>query len=255
MVNISIQRDGAIARIGIDRPEKKNALTAAMYSGLADAFIAADADAAVRVILLHGSEVAFSAGNDLNDFRTNPPRSVDSGVARFLRALVDMRKPLVAAVAGPAVGVGTTMLLHCDLVYAADNATFALPFVTLGLCPEAASSYLLPLLAGYQRAAKVLLLGEPFDAAEARELGLVTDVVAPGEVMNVATSTARKLAALPSASVRLTKELMKRGLRQGIDEQMAVELEHFAERLDSPEAKEAMSAFLEKRRPDFTRFA
>lgn len=255
MVNISIQRDGAIARIGIDRPEKKNALTAAMYAGLADAFTAADADSAVRVILLHGSEVAFSAGNDLNDFRTNPPRSADSGVARFLRALVDTRKPLVAAVAGPAVGVGTTMLLHCDLVYAADNATFALPFVTLGLCPEAASSYLLPLLAGYQRAAKVLLLGEPFDAAAASELGLVTEVVAPGEVMNVAMSTARKLAALPSASVRLTKELMKRGLRQGIDEQMAVELEHFAERLDSPEAKEAMTAFFEKRRPDSSRFA
>jgi enoyl-CoA hydratase/carnithine racemase len=255
MTHISIERDATLARIGIDRPAKKNALTAAMYLALADALNGADADPAVRAILLHGHEDAFSAGNDLNDFLENPPRGTDSGVARFLRAIVEVKKPLVAAVAGPAVGVGTTMLLHCDLVYAADNAKFALPFVTLGLCPEAASSYLLPLLAGYQRAAKVLLLGEPFDAAAARELGLVTEVVAPGEVLTVATNAARKLAALPPASVRITKELMKRGLRRGIDEHMAQELEHFVARLDSPEAKEAMGAFLEKRRPDFSRFA
>jgi enoyl-CoA hydratase/carnithine racemase len=147
------------------------------------------------------------------------------------------------------------MLLHCDLVYAADNAKFALPFVSLGLCPEAASSYLLPMIAGYQRAAKLLLLGEPFDAATARELGLVTEIVAPGELMNTASSVARKLAALPPSSVRVTKALMKRGLRSGIDEQMAEELKHFAARLDSPEAKEAFSAFLEKRRPDFSKFS
>jgi enoyl-CoA hydratase/carnithine racemase len=172
---------------------------------------------------------------------------------RFLRAIVDAKKPLVAAVAGPAVGIGTTMLLHCDVVYAADNAKFALPFVSLGLCPEGASSYLLPMMVGYQRAAKLLLLGEPFDAATAREIGFVTEVVAPGELMSAASSVARKLAALPPSSVRITKELMKRSLREGIDAQMAEELEHFAERLDSPEAKEAFSAFLEKRRPDFGR--
>jgi enoyl-CoA hydratase/carnithine racemase len=255
MTNILTDRDGAILRIGIHRPEKKNALTAAMYLGLADALIAAEADAAVRVMLLHGTDEVFTAGNDLNDFLADPPRSNDSGVARFLRALVETKKPLVAAVAGPAVGVGTTMLLHCDLVYAADNARFALPFVSLGLCPEAASSYLLPMVAGYQRAAQLLLLGEPFDAPSAREFGLVTEVVAPGELMNVAMNTARKLAGLPPLAVRVTKALMKRGLRQGIDEHMVEELQHFIVRLDSPEAKEAFSAFLEKRRPDLSKLA
>lgn len=255
MTNILTERDGAILRIGIHRPEKKNALTAAMYLGIADALAAAEADPAVRVMLLHGSEEAFTAGNDLNDFLANPPRSDDSGVARFLFSICDTKKPLVAAVAGPAVGVGTTMLLHCDLVYAADNAKFALPFVNLGLCPEAASSYLLPMIAGYQRAAKLLLLGEPFDAATAREFGIVTEIVAPGELMNTAMSAARKLAALPPSSVRVTKALMKRGLRQGVDEQIVEELKHFIARLDSPEAKEAFSAFLEKRKPDFSRFS
>jgi len=255
MTNILTERDGAILRIGIHRPEKKNALTAAMYLGIADALAAAEADPAVRVMLLHGSEEVFTAGNDLNDFLANPPRGNDSGVARFLRSISDTKKPLVAAVAGPAVGVGTTMLLHCDLVYAADNAKFALPFVNLGLCPEAASSYLLPMIAGYQRAAKLLLLGEPFDAATAREFGIVTEIVAPAELMNSATAAARKLAALPPSSVRITKALMKRGLRQGIDETIVEELKHFIARLDSPEAKEAFSAFLEKRKPDFSRFS
>jgi enoyl-CoA hydratase/carnithine racemase len=253
MTNILAERDGAILRIGIQRPEKKNALTAAMYLALADALKAADADSAVRVIVLHGGDEAFTAGNDINDFLANPPRDNDSGVARFLRAIADARKPLVAAVAGPAVGIGTTMLLHCDFVYAADNAKFTLPFVSLGLCPEGASSYLLPIIAGYQRAAKLLLLGEPFDASTARELGLVTEVVAPGELMNAASSAARKLAALPPSSVRITKALMKRGLRAGIEDHMAEEVRHFAERLESPEAKEAFRAFLEKRRPDFSK--
>jgi enoyl-CoA hydratase/carnithine racemase len=255
MTNILVERDGATVRIGIHRPEKKNALTAAMYLDLADALAAAEADADVRVTLLHGSEQAFTAGNDLNDFLANPPLGDDSGVARFLRVLVAAKKPLVAAVAGPAVGVGTTMLLHCDLVYAADDARFALPFVTPGLCPEAASSYLLPMLTGYQRAAQLLLLGEPFDAATARELGLVAEVVAPEKLLNVAMSTASKLAAQPPAAVRITKALMKRGLQHIIDEQMAEELREFVARLDSPEAKEALGAFLEKRKPDFSKFA
>jgi enoyl-CoA hydratase/carnithine racemase len=255
MKSILIQRDDAILRIGIHRPDKKNALTGAMYLAIADALTAADVDASVRVILLHGSEEVFTSGNDINDFLDNPPRDNDSGVARFLRAIADTKQPLVAAVAGPAVGVGTTMLLHCDLVYAADNAKFALPFVSLGLCPEGASSYLLPIIAGYQRAAELLLLGEPFDATTARELGLVTEIVAPGELIDAALSVARKLAALPPSSVRITKALMKRGLRRGIDEQMVEEARHFIERLDSPEAKEAFRAFLEKRRPDFSKLA
>jgi enoyl-CoA hydratase/carnithine racemase len=254
MTNILIQRHDAVLRIGINRPEKKNALTAAMYRAMADALNDADADAAVRVILLHGSDDAFTAGNDINDFLVNPPRDDDSGVARFLRAIAATRKPFVAAVAGPAVGVGTTMLLHCDFVYAADNAKFSLPFVSLGLCPEGASSYLLPMIAGYQRAAKLLLLGEVFDAATARELGFVTEIVAPGELMSAASSIARKLAALPPSSIRITKALLKRGLRRGIDEQMTEETRHFIQCLASPEAKEAFSAFLEKRRPDFSKF-
>ena len=254
MTNVLVRRDDAVLLIGIQRRDKRNALTEAMYLALADALDSADADAGVRVIVLHGSEDAFTAGNDITDFLANPPRNDDSGVARFLRALVVASKPLVAAVAGPAVGIGTTLLLHCDLVYAADNAKFALPFVSLGLCPEGASSYLLPVLAGYQRAAKLLLLGEPFDAATARELGLVTEIVAPTELMNAASGAARKLAALPPSSVRVTKALLKRGLRRGIDEHMAEEARHFIERLDSPEAKEAFSAFLEKRPPDFGRF-
>jgi enoyl-CoA hydratase/carnithine racemase len=253
MTGILTERDGAIVRIGLHRPEKKNALTAAMYVALADALSTADADPAVRVMMLHGSEEAFTAGNDINDFLVNPPRDESSGVARFLRAIVDARKPLVAAVAGPAVGVGTTMLLHCDFVYAADTAKFALPFVSLGLCPEGASSYLLPMLAGYQRAAQLLLLGEPFDAATARELGIVTEVVAPNELMTAASRVAHKLAALPPSSVQITKVLLKRGLRKGIDEQLTEEAKHFIERLDSPEAKEALSAFLEKRRPNFSK--
>jgi enoyl-CoA hydratase/carnithine racemase len=165
MSTILSSRDGAILRIALNRPDKKNALTAQMYAAFADALTAADADAGVRVVVIHGNEAGFTAGNDLQDFLSDPPADMASPVFRFLRAVSRAQKPLVAAVTGPAVGVGTTMLLHCDFVYAADTARFALPFVNLGLCPEAGSSYLLPLVAGYRRAAELLMLGEPFDAA------------------------------------------------------------------------------------------
>jgi enoyl-CoA hydratase/carnithine racemase len=248
-------REGAILRIQINRPEKKNALTADMYAAIADGIGAADADAGVRVVLIHGAGDAFTAGNDLHDFLANAPRYSDAPVFRFLNAVSHAEKPLVAAVSGVAVGVGTTMLLHCDLVYAAEGTTFALPFVNLGLCPEAASSFLLPTIAGYQRAAELLLLGEPFDAARAREIGIVTDVV-PGEILMMrALEAAQKLAAKPAASVRITRRLMKRTWLPAIDAALAEEIRHFGERLGSPEAKEAFGAFLEKRKPDFSRFA
>jgi enoyl-CoA hydratase/carnithine racemase len=248
-------RDGAVQRIQINRPEKKNALTAEMYAAIAAALKAADADAGVRAVLIHGAGDAFTAGNDLQDFLANAPRTPDAPVFGFLEAVSHAAKPLVAAVNGVAVGVGTTMLLHCDLVYAADGTKFALPFVNLGLCPEAASSFLLPAIVGYQRAAELLLLGEPFDAAKAYALGIVTEVVPAEILMMRAGDAARKLAEKPAASVRLSKRLMKRAWMPAIEAALVEEIRHFGERLGSPEAKEAFSAFLEKRQPDFAKFA
>lgn len=248
-------REDAIQRIQINRPAKKNALTAEMYAAIAEAIKAADADAGVRVVLIHGAGDAFTAGNDLQDFLANAPRYSDAPVFRFLNAISHVEKPMIAAVSGVAVGVGTTMLLHCDLVYAAEGTKFALPFVNLGLCPEAASSFLLPAIAGYQRAAELLLLGETFDAARAHEIGIVTDVVPAEILMMRALEAAQKLAAKPAASVRITKQLMKRAWMPAVEAALAEEIRNFGERLGSPEAKEAFSAFLEKRKPDFSKFA
>jgi enoyl-CoA hydratase/carnithine racemase len=246
-------RDG-VARIEIDRPAKKNALTAAMYQAMADAIKAAEADSKVRVLLIHGKADLFTAGNDLQDFLDNPPRDDNRPVFQFLYGISQAQKPIVAAVAGAAVGIGTTMLLHCDLVYAAPNARLQLPFVNLGLVPEAASSLLLPALIGYQRAAELLLLGEPFRAHKAREIGLVTEVVAEDQLFDTAMAQAKKLAGKPAASLRLTKRLMKQGQMAAVLQQIKLESDHFGERLASPEAKEAFSAFLAKREPDFSRF-
>jgi enoyl-CoA hydratase/carnithine racemase len=246
-------REGAVQRIQINRPEKKNALTADMYAAIADAIKAADADSGVRVVLIHGAGDAFTAGNDLQDFLANAPRYSDAPVFRFLNAISHAEKPMIAAVAGVAVGVGTTLLLHCDLVYAAEGTKFALPFVNLGLCPEAASSFLLPTIAGYQRAAELLLLGEPFDAARAREIGVITEIVPAEILMMRAQEAAQKLAEKPAASVRITKRLMRRAWLPAIEAALAEEIRAFGERLGSPEAKEAFSAFLEKRKPDFSK--
>ncbi|MDP2639165.1 MAG: enoyl-CoA hydratase-related protein, partial [Betaproteobacteria bacterium] len=194
MSNILSETKDGIARIEIDRPDKKNALTAAMYQAMADAIHAAEADSSVRVLLIHGKPGLFTAGNDLQDFLDHPPRDDQRPVFQFLYAISQAQKPIVAAVAGAAVGIGTTMLLHCDLVYAAPNARLQLPFVNLGLVPEAASSLLLPALVGYQRAAKLLLLGEPFSAQKAKEIGLVTDVVPEDRLFDTAMAQAKKLA-------------------------------------------------------------
>jgi len=254
MTSISSERQGHIQHIRFNRIERKNAITRAMYQALADAIAAAECDAAVRVMLLAGDASCFTAGNDLKDFADNPPRSVDSPVFQFLRTLSHATKPVVAAVGGPAVGIGTTMLLHCDLVFAAPNARFHLPFVNLGLCPEAASSFLLPQLAGYQRAAAFLMLGEPFSAEQAREAGIVNAIVPEAELLAVAGEAAQKLAAKPPASLRLTKQLMKAQHMKTVEQAMATESAHFGTLLSSPEAKEAFAAFFEKRAPDFSKF-
>ena len=243
-----------IARIELSRPDKKNALTGEMYAQLGAAIATADKDPQVRVVLLHGAPDCFCAGNDVADFLNRPPLSAGSPSRGFFDAMLGLGKPLVAAVGGPAVGIGTTMLLHCDLVYAAANARFQLPFVPLGIVPEFGSTYLLPIMAGYQRAAELLLLGQPFTADKAKEVGIVTDVVPESRLMQKARETALALAALPPESLRLTKQLMKKRHAQAVREAIAEEIEIFGRRLASAEAKEAMSAFLEKRKPDFSRF-
>ena len=254
MKNILTENKDGILRIEIDRPDKKNALTAAMYQAMADAIKAAEADSTVRVVLIHGKADLFTAGNDLQDFLDNPPRDDNRPVFQFLYGISQAQKPIVAAVAGAAVGIGTTMLLHCDLVYAAPNARLQLPFVNLGLVPEAGSSLLLPALVGYQRAAELLLLGEPFGAHRAQEIGLVTEVVAEDQLFDSAMAQAKKLASKPVESLRLTKRLMKQGQMAAVAQRIKRESDHFGERLASPEAKEAFSAFLEKRKPDFSKF-
>ena len=249
------QIEDGVMTIRINRPQKKNALTVAMYEGLADAIQAADEDDDVRVMLLRGTDGVFCAGNDIQDFLQWPPFDESSQVVRFLMTLIHARKPIVAAVQGPAVGVGTTMLFHCDLVYAGEGARFSLPFVNLALVPEAGSSYMLPQMFGHQRAAELLMLGEPFDAQMASEAGFVNAIYADDQVIAIAEEKARQLAAKPPAALRLTKALLKRGSQPQIAEAVRVEAGHFAELLQSPEATEAFTAFMERRQPDFSKFS
>lgn len=253
MPDILVARRGAVCGIEFNRPQKRNALTGEMYEALGAAVAAAEADDAVRVVLFHGQREAFTAGNDLGDFIRRPPQGEDTPVFRFLRAVSGAAKPLVAAVNGPAVGLGTTLLLHCDLVYAGEDARFQLPFTKLGLVPEFASSYLLPLVAGWQRAAELLLLGEPFDAQRAYEAGFVTRVVASADALDAAWQAAERLAALPGAALRATKALMKSAHRAAIEAQLGAEGAQFRRLLTEPAAREAFAAFMEKRAPDFSR--
>ena len=252
---IKTETQDGVARIEIARPEKKNALTAAMYQALADAIGAAHDDAAVRAILIHGQPNIFCAGNDLEDFLKNPPAGLDAPVFQFMQALGTAEKPVVAAVHGAAVGIGTTMLMHCDFVYAADNAMFSMPFVSLGICAEFGSSMLVPLAAGYHKAAEKLLLGEPISAEEAIEMRIVNRLLPPGEVLAYATRQAQRFNALPPASVRATKRLMKSGWKAVVEKVIMDEGQTFAKMLTQGEAKEAMTAFLERRKPDFSQFS
>jgi enoyl-CoA hydratase/carnithine racemase len=255
-MQILTNREGAVLRLQINRPEKKNALTLGMYEQLTSALEEADRDPTVRVVLIHGQPDSFTSGNDLQDFVQAPPAGDDSPVVRFITAISRASKPLVAAVAGPAVGIGTTMLLHCDLVYAAETTRFQLPFVNLALLPEAGSSLLLPMQIGHLRAAELLMLGEPFSAAKALQYGLVTEVVADGAAaLAAAQATAAKLAAKPPAALHLTKLLLKGPHAKQVAAQVADETRYFVEQVRSPEAAEAFQAFFEKRAPNFTQFA
>jgi len=256
MSDILQHREGGVLTLTFNRLDKKNAITAAMYTALADAMDAAAQDAAVRVAVIQGAVEVFTAGNDLADFLKQPADLSNAAepapVVRFLNALREFPKPLLAAVAGPAVGIGTTLLLHCDMVYAGDNAAFSLPFVNLGLCPEAGASLLLPQLVGRTRAAEKLLLGEAFYAEEALEMGLVNRIVPPHEVNAYTQAQAAKLAAKPMASLLATKALMKLPQTQ-LAAVMQEELKHFGQLLRGPAAKEAIAAVMDKRKPDFSK--
>lgn len=253
MSDILAHREDGVLTLTFNRLDKKNAILMAMYTRLAEELEAAETDAAVRAVVIQGATEIFTAGNDLVDFMSRPPRT-DSDelppVYRFLQVIQRFPKPIVAAVCGPAVGIGTTMLFHCDLVYAGDNAAFSLPFVNLGLCPEAGSSWLLPSLVGYHRAAEKLMLGEPFYAEEAQEMGLVTRILPPQEVNAYAQAQAAKLAAKPQASLIATKALMKKA-HAHVPALIAEEGRHFGELLVGPAAREAIGAFMQKRKPDF----
>lgn len=252
---LTSRRDGILA-IEFNRPAKKNSITAAMYQMMADALKDGEQDNGVRVILFCGKPDIFTAGNDLEDFMNTSTQGDfgDRPVVHFMRQLSSASKPVIAAVAGAAIGIGTTMLLHCDINYAADNAKFSMPFAQLGLCPEFASSMLLQQVVGFPRAAEKLLLGEPFSAQEAYEMGLVNKVLPANELLGYARAQAEKLIRLPTSSLRRTKNLMKAAQAEIVKEKMMEENKYFGAMLLSPEAKEAFSAFFEKRKPDFTKF-
>ncbi len=251
--DILTEKQEHILRIKINRPQKKNALTTAMYAAMTDAIVQANEDDDIRVVFLQGAEDCFTAGNDLHDFEDDKPNREASPANSFMKAIHQAKKPMVAAVGGLAVGIGTTMLLHFDLVYAGENTQFQMPFVNLGLCPEAASSFLLPRLIGHQRASELLLLGEFFSAAKAREIGLVNAVYPDTECIDRGYIQAQKLAYQPPSSVQLTKALLKRPVANHVADTMTEELRYFFERLGSAECAEALSAFFESRKPDFSK--
>ncbi len=252
MSDILVNTEAGVQTITLNRLDKKNSITAAMYAALADTVEQAQNDVAVRVLVIQGHETVFCAGNDIGDFLNHPPSSPDTPVFRFMRALADFSKPTVAAVCGPAVGIGTTLLFHCDLVYAGDNAAFAMPFVNLGICPEFASTLLVPKMFGYHRAAEALLLGEPFFAEAALEVGLVNRIVPPTEANALAAQQARKLAGKPLSSLIETKRLMKKD-HAAVVERIGEEGAIFSRMLGEPAAREAFGAFMEKRKPDFSK--
>ena len=253
MSDILTHTEAGVMTITLNRVEKKNSITVVMYAAMADALASAAQDTTVRAVVVQGHTTVFSAGNDIGDFLNRSPSTGESPVYRFLNGISSFPKPLVAAVCGPAVGIGTTMLFHCDLVYAGDNAAFSMPFVNLGLCPEASSSLLVPQMMGYHRAAEAFLLGEPFMAEAALEVGLVNRIVPPTEANAVAQAQARKLAAKPINALVETKRLMKKAQAGQVAQQMAEEGASFARLMTEPAAREAFTAFMEKRKPDFSR--
>lgn len=246
--DVRVEPEGGVLSITLARPERRNAITVAMYSALADAIEGAAGDDSLRLITIRGEGQDFTAGNDLHDFLQTLPRlSEDIPVWRLLRALARNRLPVVAAVQGNAVGIGTTMLLHCDLVVAEESARFSLPFVDLGLVPEAASSLILPRLAGRRRAARYLLLGEPFGAREALEAGIVSHIVAEGGLEPALGEMVAALLAKPPQALRMTQQLLRHATTDEILERMKLEGGHFTERLQSDEVKEAIAAFFQRK--------
>jgi enoyl-CoA hydratase/carnithine racemase len=251
MDDIITEHSGSVLRVELNRPTKRNAMTSSMYVKLADIFNDTAKDERTRVVLWHGAGDSFCAGNDVEDFLKNPPGPGESPQARLMNALLDFDKPLIAAVRGAAIGGGTTMLTHCDFVYAGESAKFQMPFVNLAVVPEFGSSFSIPARIGHLRAAEVILLGLPFDAQRALNLGLVTQVVPDQNLLATATETARKLAAKPAGALQASKRLMKRPFREQVRAAMATENEVFSAQVRSEDAKEAFTAFLEKRQPHF----
>lgn len=243
-----------VATLEIARPEKKNALTMAMYQDMADAILDAQLESSVRSVLITGQPGIFTSGNDLEDFMQRPPQGLDSPVFKFMQALVQCDKPVIAAVTGAAIGIGTTMLLHCDLVYVSDEARLAMPFVSLGLVPEFASSLVVPRLMGHVKAAEKLMLGDPILPSEAVEWGIANAVLPAGEVLPHARRVAERFNALPPGAVKDSKRLMKQAMNEQLMPTIEREAELFGQRLRSPEAREAFQAFFEKRKPDFSKF-
>ena len=253
MDEVVAEHVGSILRVQLNRPTKLNAMTSAMYVALAGLFNEAANDENTRVVLWHGAGDAFCAGNDIEDFLKHPPGPGESPQAKLMEALVNFDKPVVAAVHGSAIGGGTTMLTHCDFIYAAESTKFQMPFINLAVVPEFGSSYSVPAWIGHIRAADLILLGTAFDARRAAEMGLVTQVAPDKDVLERATETARKLAAKPAAALQASKRLLKRPFREQIKAAMKVENEEFSVQVRSEDAREAFSAFVEKRKPDFSR--
>ena len=253
MEEIVTEQSGSILRVQLNRPAKRNAMTSSMYAFLAEVFHEAAKDERTRVVLWHGVGDSFCAGNDIEDFLRNPPGPGDSAQAQLMNALREFDKPLIASVQGAAIGGGTTMLLHCDFVYAGESARFQMPFINLAVVPEFGSSFLIPARIGHIRAAELILLGLPFDAKRAADLGFVTQVVSDQDLLATASETARKLAAKPAGALQASKQLMKQSFREQIRAAMKVENEEFSVQVRSEDAKEALTAFLEKRPSEFTK--
>lgn len=253
MSDILVHTEAGVTTLTLNRLDRKNSITAAMYQAMADALNASRLDPASRVFVIQGHESVFSAGNDLREFLDAPPvYDSQAPLFQFLSAISTFPKPLVAAVCGAAVGIGCTMLFHCDLVYAGDNAALTMPFVNLGICPEAGSTLLAPRMLGWHRAAQALMLGEPLTASMALEFGMVNRVAPPQEVNRLAQDQARKLAAKPASVLATTKRLMKQAQQAPLAAQIQLEGEIFSRMLREPAAREAVSAFMEKRKPDFS---
>jgi enoyl-CoA hydratase/carnithine racemase len=251
--NIRTEKKDRVLTLTFDRPDKKNALLTSMYADATAALNEAAKDASVRVVIITGTEDSFTAGNDLRDFLENPPMSLDAPVFKFMTRLSRFSKPVVAAVNGMAIGIGTTLLFHCDLAYAVPNARFQLPFVNIAIVPEFASTLLLPRAIGNVRAAEMLLLGETFSAERAESLGIINGVVAPEDLMATVMKTANTLATKPPGALRQAKALMRANIAE-TSERIALEAEAVRQSLTSAEFKEAARAFLEKRAPDFSKF-